>query len=93
MPCQGVCDLFGRDRGKVVVIFACCGDYLKPVMDDEGEGEHSRTRQKGNKLLHVYRVVIWIKRSNIFHKYLGLLLNSKSLCGRTYLLSPRFLPT
>lgn len=62
-------------------------------MDGEGEGEHSRTGQERNKLLCVYRVVIGIKRSNTLHKYLGLLLNSKSLSGRTYLLSPRFLPT
>lgn len=53
-----------------MVIFACCGDYLKPVMDGEGEGEHSRTGQERNKLLRVYRVVIGIKRSNTLHKYL-----------------------
>lgn len=53
-----------------MVIFACCGDYLKPVMDGEGEGEHSRTGQERNKLLHVYRVVIGMKRSNTLHKYL-----------------------
>lgn len=43
-------------------------------------------------MLHVYRVMIGIKRSNTLHKYLGPLLNSKSLSGRTYLLSQRFLP-